>query len=343
MSRLINIGFLSIIFFFCISFLMGGGAEDMFTIEKRELSQLPSLENYTLEEMPRAYTEYISDHFPLRRTIMKAAAVTSYKLFGNIRSDAVVIGENRFLFLNTMDNTSPKADYQGTNLFSEEQMQKLVNDAVALKKAAEDRGQQVVLMIVPNKEEVYSKYLPDSYNRINEITRRQQFVSKMTDTGITVVDMTDELKLASSKEDDLYFLADTHWTGKGAYIGASVLLDALGINHIPYSENSFEKAEYYESDIANLCHLYDEYTDTRDYSAEKNICSEKSDKSIMFMGDSFRWRIEEYLDESFEKVTVRANPASQEQIKETDADILVIQVVERNLMGMLTLIPNAIY
>lgn len=343
MSRLINIGFLSIIFFFCISFLMGGGAEDMFDIEKRELSQLPSLENYTLEEMPQAYTEYISDHFPLRRTIMKAAAVTSYKLFGNIRSDAVVLGENRFLFLNTMDNTSPKADYQGTNLFSEEHMQRLVDDAVALKKAAEDRGQQLVLMVVPNKEEVYSKYLPEHYNRINEFTRRQQFVSKMTDAGITVVDATDELKLASSEEDDLYFLADTHWTGKGAYIGASVLLDSLGINHIPYSRNSFEKAGYYESDIANLCHLYDEYTDTREFSAEKNICDEKTEKSIVFVGDSFRWRIEEYLKESFEKVSVLTHSASQEEIKEADADILVIQVVERNLMNMTALIPNAIY
>lgn len=343
MAKIINGCFLSVIFFFSILFFIGGGADDMFEIEKRELRELPTLEEYTLNELPEKYTEYISDHFPLRRVIMKAASTGSYNIFGSIRSDAVVIGKKRFLFLNTMDNTSPKKDYQGTNLFSDSEIARLKETAASLQAAAQTRGQKVLLMIVPNKEEVYSQYLPESYNRLNEITRRQQFCRRMQDAGIDVLDITEDLKSYTQTENDIYFLADTHWTGKGAYIGMAAILDYMDIDHIPYRENSFSSGNYYESDIANLCNLYDEYTDTHDFNAEKDICTEKSEMTVSFIGDSFRWRITEYLNESFRQVNIFDHEFSQEELKKTQSDFLVIQVVERNLGNMQYLIPKATY
>ena len=343
MNKILNISFLAILFAFLLSFLRGGSAEDMLAIEKRELRELPSLENYTLEQLPQAYTDYISDHFPMRRIIMKAASVTSFKLFNAVRSDAVVIGENRFLFLNHMSGTSPRDDYQGTNLFSEEELSSVVNSATQLVESAKQRNQQVIIMIVPNKEEVYSKYLPDSYPRVNDITRRQQVVNQMSQAGIPIIDPTEELLEYSATEDDLYHRADTHWTGKGAYLGAQKLLDNLGIEYIDYSANSFTEGNYYESDIANLCNLYDEYTDTTERDAAKDICIEKNEKTIAVVGDSFSWRLKEYLEESFSQVYSFDHYVDQQKLMETETDILVIQLVERNIGSIKFLIDNCIY
>ena len=343
MSKLLNIVFLSIVFMFSIFFLLGVGAEDMFDIEKRELRDVPSLKEYSINDIPAAYVEYISDHFPLRRTIMKSAAISSYKLFGSIRSDAVALGENRFLFLTAMDATSPLSDYQGTNTFTQQQTEEIKQLAERLRQSAKERGQKVVLMIVPNKEEVYSQYLPDYFVRINEATRRQQVCELLSRTELTVIDPTERLLSYSGDDTQLYHLADTHWTGKGAYIATQQLLEQLGIEHIRYEDNSFESGDYYESDIANLCHLYDEYTDTRECNAVYDICREKSKLSVTIVGDSFRWRMREYMDESFGQVTEFDHTVTQEELKNSKTDVLVLEVVERNLAGIGGILEKAIY
>lgn len=333
MSKLINISFLAFIFAFFISFMRGGSSEDMFAIEKRELRKLPSLQEYSIEQLPAAYTEYISDHFPLRRTIMRASSEFSYKLFGNIRSDAVAIGKNGFLFLNTMSETTPKLDYQGVNLFSEEEIERIQDEASLLKEYYSGSGKKFILLIVPNKEEVYSKYLPDTFVRLSEITRRQQLVNRLNDI-ICVVDTTESLKQFADNEEDIYHLRDTHWTGKGAYIGAQQLLNELGIDCIDYTDMTFIQGKKYESDIANLCNLYDLYADNHDLSAVDNIVEEKSELSILFMGDSFSWRIEEYLEEAFSEVFMCDSPQIRQVVEEKDPDVVVFEVVERNIYNI---------
>lgn len=343
MNRILNTIFLVFIFAFSAMFLFGVGSEDISTIEKRQLRDVPSITNTPIAELPDAYNEYISDHFPLRRRLSKVTSLISYTLLGTVRSDSVAVGENGFLFLKSEVNTNSLSDYQGTNAFSDAELEELSESLNTLKRQCEDRGQTLIFVIVPNKEEVYSKYLPDYYRRLSSPTRLEQVTAAVKSADIILIDPSRELKAASESDDTVFFKADTHWTGKGAYICMDILLDALGISHVPYSENTFVEGEFYESDIANLCNLYDLYADNRDLKAAKQLTESPADASVSLIGDSFSWRMHEYMDACFSTVHYHTFAADSSKLQDEASDYLIIEIVERNLGEINNVIDSCMY
>ncbi len=334
--------FIGSLFFFLSAFMFSDENNALLDIEKREAASLPTIKTHTINGLPAGWDEYISDHFPFRHTLIKFAGELSYDLFGAVRNDAVVIGENHWLFLRNMDLTSPMQDYQGTNLFNEQQLEEIKTAAENLYNASVQKDIQVVVAVVPNKETVYSRYLPDSYPKVNDFTRKQQVCDYIArNSNLNVINLTDVLVKAAEEDDSIYFIADSHWNGRGAYIGAYTMLESLGIKCIPFEKAEFYNCGSYESDIANLCGLPDKYDYVHDWHAKEIITFEQQQKSAVVIGDSFRFEAGKYFQNAFTDCTV-VDGSYNNILKslENDVDILAVITVERNLNGLATLLND---
>ncbi len=334
--------FFGCLFFFLGAFFTSGENNDLLDIEKRRAAGVPTVETHGIEGLPVGWDEYISDHFPFRHKLIKLSGEISRDLFGSIRSDSAVIGKNEWLFLNNIGLTSPRRDYQGTNLFNDDRLAAIKTAADNLYSTSVEKGVDVAFVIVPNKETVYSRYLPDSYPVVNSLTRKEQVSRYLADNSpLKVLNLTASLKRRAETDDNIYFIADSHWNGKGAYIGAEEIFTGLGVPHIPFEEMTFSQGDKHESDIANLCGLPDKYTDVYDLTADKPIVRAKTEKNAALVGDSFRYELEQYFNRAFTNCYIKDSTAAGiSEVVSHDIDTLVIVMVERNLGDMETVLNN---
>ena len=117
------------------------------------------------------FDKYFLDHLPLRKPAIKAyttvekAFTQAYdKLLGDLGlehfavQNNVVFGKDDWLFY-TGDNSLDY--YRGTNLPTADEMQAYAARAAAVNDYFKSLGKTFVIMIIPNKEQMYAEYMPD--------------------------------------------------------------------------------------------------------------------------------------------------------------------------------------
>lgn len=92
------------------------------------------------------------------------------------------------------------------------------------------RGIRYVHVVVPNKEVVYSRFLPAELPPISPERLLCRVANRLaTTSGVALVNVLPEL-LAASVEREVYAKTDTHWNGFGAYHVYRAVIDAIGID-----------------------------------------------------------------------------------------------------------------
>lgn len=218
-----------------------------------------------------------------------------------------------------------------------------------------------VLFIAPNKERIYSEYMPAKYGepaKVYAVLQLIEYLRKHTD--IKVVYPYDELMSAKHSMDNciLYHKTDTHWNELGAYIGTSELLKELGIR-IPdlcSKEISISETGDTPGDLANMLNLgsfaepgikysvtgYDNYSVKKiedNFFGVKKYKNEGADTRKIFVHrDSFgSGLMAEIIGSQFEEsylVHSRSYTGS-EMLREQQPDVFVYETVERYIDGLL--------
>lgn len=87
----------------------------------------------------------------------------------------------------------------------------------------------VALLVGPNKSSVYTEFLPNEMNPSNR--RHSTFITDRLKVipNFEVVDPTDLLVDAKSKEGLLYWRTDSHWNQKGAYVSFCSMMNSLNL------------------------------------------------------------------------------------------------------------------
>ena len=193
------------------------------------------------------------------------------------------------------------------------------------KKGAESRT-KVALLVGPNKSSVYTEYLP---NEMNPSDRRYSTFTtdRLKDiSNLLVVDPTDSLIVAKSKEGSLYWRTNTHWNQKGSYLAFKSLMEKLSLN-IP-KVDFVQSGKTHSGDLIRISKLSDfPLSDDDDWSfkilSESKISKEEfkdhpknnfgwkgkvsntkalNDMSVWVIGDSFTKAIRPYIEASFRDV-----------------------------------------
>jgi len=267
----------------------------------------------------------------------------------NIINQQAVEGRRNWLFY--AGNNSP-AYYRGQLLLDEETLADYANRVATLQALCEEKGIQLQLMILPNKEQVYSEYMPsytinDTYKRVPRLV---DYVSEST--GIEILYPIDELQ-AGKLYWQTYYKYDTHWTYAGAFIGVQCLYQSLGLPTTSLDDFEYDLTYRDGGDLVLLAALNpDNYPDdpvyTPIYKQDVNILKttglrdgegtftaqtdSTNECNFVLIGDSYRLQMLPFLERDFTNVTLtHRNNISSEKIKKAvlEADILVLEAVER--------------
>ena len=341
--------------------LQGGTPED--TGENRTLAAYPELKNLRdLERFPAGFEAWLNDHMPAKTALVESQSALELGLFGEMAQDKVVFGTSRPWLFNRSEDGKPLETYKRTNLFSKEELDRISQNLSEMQQDFSDAGIRMVLMISPDKEQIYGDdYMPSSVAVLENEGRTEQLIGALGKTcpSLPVVYPAELLRKGREKE-EVYYASDTHWNRIGACIACGALVDTLAEDTgstWPGAEAFRERYHFSEKekkagDLQKLVRLGEEF-DSTEYEAQEARTAEVSDVSedvrgevirerstnpeglplhVYLSGDSFRWNLTGFLQDSVSKSTITSRYyLDLEDVVAQEPDVFVYMIAERYL------------
>lgn len=265
--------------------------------------------------------------------------------------NGTIFGRDDWMFCN-YDNSI--AYYCGSNLMSEQQMKDKLSLMQKLQNICDSRGVQLQFMIAPNKEQVYSEYMP-TYTIENSYKRVPEFIDYVKrNSSVKIIYPIDELRAAKSTM-STYYKYDTHWNHYGSFIATQALYKDMGLDYVSpdsvnYSEGSciwglvitaglswkdYERDYDHIPDYKPEIELFNtdgviDHIHTEKSAVYRTDSTASSQRRFVMVGDSFRLYMMPYLERDFPHVSI----AHRDNIHDIEddirqANILVVECVER--------------
>jgi len=341
--------------------LQGGTPED--TGENRTLAAYPELKNLRdLERFPAGFEAWLNDHMPAKTALVESQSALELGLFGEMAQDKVVFGTSRPWLFNRSEDGQPLETYKRTNLFSEEELDRISQNLSEMQQDFSDAGIRMVLMISPDKEQIYGDdYMPSSVAVLENEGRTEQLIGALRKMcpSLPVVYPAELLRKGREKE-EVYYASDTHWNRIGACIACGALVDTLAEDtgstwsgaEAFRERYHFSEKEKKTGDLQKLVRLGEEF-DSTEYEAQEARTAEVSDVSedvrgevirerstnleglplhVYLSGDSFRWNLTGFLQDSVSKSTITSRYyLDLEDVVSQEPDVFVYMIAERYL------------
>lgn len=321
--------------------------------ENRTLAEMPELSWAAISDFPESFEEFLNDHLPFRDNMIELNSAIKYYLFRSSSNKNVSVGKEGWLFYTGEKST---AFYNGRKLYTNKQLKKIARNMQNLKNCLAERNIHFVLYIVPNKERVYSEYLPNYYGAPAEQNALAQVIEYLkTNTDVEVVCPYDSFIRIKKENPDilLYRKTDTHWNELGAYLGTCELLEKLGINL--EEKITVQKIKDFPGDLCDMMNMGD-VLDPGDswtvsgYQTEDTECISnefygsikyrsplKNTGKILICRDSFCTAMAPIIGTTFtESNMVHRKSFTTELIDQENPDYFVYEVAERYLDVLLT-------
>lgn len=232
-------------------------AEDALTGENTENRTLAEKPEFTLADydtFPSAYEDYYNDHLPFRSQLITLNSMISREIFQTSTHDKVVYGKDGWLFYLTDGDGDALSAWRGENRLSDEQLQACAENLLMTRDALAAQGIEFILYIAPNKERIYSEYVPAYMGEKAETDAVLQLVDYLrAHTDIRVVWPYEELMAAKTTLNaPLYFPTDTHWNQIGGYIGTRALMRELGVDMPELTADMVTRTDSRPGDLSQM-------------------------------------------------------------------------------------------
>lgn len=250
-----------------------------------------------------------------------------------VESTEVLLGKDNWLFYKTTSDGNPIADYQGTNHYDEDTLKVTAQNLMHVRNTIESYGTEFIVMSIPNKETVYSEYMPDTIVQLNSESKTDLLLDYLEEnTNLTIIDAKPAL-LAEKGSYQLYRKTDTHFNEIGSFIATQTLKKSVDGNCEALEDVKFDIiGEDCAGDLAQLCNMEDIFNYDTIYTIDPAsvTVSLKSDKKILFIGDSFGLEMENVMSNYFAEVDfVNVWSFDMDLISQYQPDIVVWESVER--------------
>ncbi len=254
--------------------------------------------------------------------------------------------------------------YSGKLLLSDDEMQDRLDKMQALQDACDKKGIRLVYMILPNKELVYSEYMP-TMPIASTVRREERLVKYIKEhSDLDIIYPFEEL-VNAKRYYDTYYPYDTHWNNIGSFVGTMALYEVLGLDTVDVSEIDTLQTNYTAKGLVlsgglSLNDYTGDYDQIVGYKPEIHVIREEGlrdqifgydpvytcdteaerDMNFVLVGDSFRVWMLQYVEKDFSHLCfVQRENADQVKDEIQDADILVVSAVERFDEDMFANIP----
>ena len=288
--------------------------------------------------------------------LSRVDAVFTYLTTGEIASSQVICGSKGWMFYKSPNDGNSMADYEGTNRYTEKELNSMLEITLATQRKAEESGIHFEILVPPNKENVYSEYMPKQYNHA-PVSSTDILIDFFQDGGVRICSPKAEL-IDCSDRAQVYYACDSHWNQLGGYIGVRTALKGWGIELPDLSERSIVccplKDCYHDSavdDLARMAGLLSFFDNEKEYIVEGTLLPDwakyeeeqnngdlsvflneeaEIDNTLLLIGDSFRTALIPALREVFSKVYVTHRSSFRSEMLNTvQPDYMLMEYVER--------------
>ena len=311
-------------------------------------------------EIPRLVTEdglsptwrddfetWFSRHFAFRDTLVDAFSAIKEHIF-RTGNDKVLVGKDGFLFF-----ADTLACYTGADPMTDEELTAAADSLRALSDCAAERGARFVFLCAPNKNTVYGGKMPSSVPASSAPSDLDRLLPLLKERGVTTADVRGLLREAAGSK-TVYHRRDTHWNAEGARIAAAAVLEAAGEEVPAWLEDPlttqthdfvgdldaqlYPKRTRYDDDFApdrEPAFSYEgNYKTPMDMSV--NTVNESASGSVLMFRDSFANALIPFFGELYGSASFsRANPYRIDRLEEGEADLVVVEIAERNLRDLI--------
>ena len=348
------------------AFLLVQDYVDTTNYEQRTLAAFPYSEESASDGEPTTYAtaasefeSWFEDHLPFRNQLLTLYGLFEYEVLKTSTSDSVIVGKDGWLFYkgSQVAGEDPVGDYMGTNLLTNEELETIAANFTAARDELAAMGCEFYVYFAPNKERVYSEYMPDMYGEVSEVSALSQVVEYLTEnTDLNVICAYDDLMEFKEENPDtpVYFKYDTHWNMLGAYVAAGELVEAMGFGFVDLSEVTITTVDYEDYDLARLLHLQkiltdDEYYVLTGYTPHEMLMETEDDitfhydtqdytapgQKLLVIGDSFSTLLAPYVACHFLKATSTFYYSyTYDMLLEEAPTVVVYEAVERYIGNM---------
>jgi hypothetical protein len=326
---------------------------DATNYENRNMATRPELTLDTYENFSKEYTSYFNDNLQFRNNLITMNSAIDYFGFGRASNGSVIVGKDNWLFYNNVSDGDPVSCYQGTNLYTEEELKAVAANCIKQRDFVESQGKEFMIFLAPNKERIYPEYMPEHYGAPAEnygVLQLYNYLKENTD--LRVVYPYEELMQAKGQlKENIYYHTDTHWNFLGGYVGAKALMKELGIEMPDITDEGLiiKDGGAYPGDLANMLNLskqlqsddrsyrfsgYDKHdfkcTDDDMLNMWSFTAKNADPRSIYVIRDSFTSQMAPYIGSQFDHTYLRHYSSyDYEDLKKCDPDIVVYECVER--------------
>lgn len=290
---------------------------------------------------------YMSMKFGFRNQMVNIYNQFHYSLFSESKQNLVIAGKDGWLFY-----SEALKDYNGENVLNEYEISKIAKILSITERSVNLMGAQFVFVSAPNKMEIYSEYMPYYLLENTEAGNYEKLFMALREYNVTNVDLKKVLK---EKADDskvpIYHKLDSHWNNMGAAIAYESIMKSTGFDYIEFSilnytikpEDNIDlhKMLFPQKDIMDEDVFFDremEYYPISNFRGADDLIietvNESRENSVLVYRDSFGNSMYKFFAENFgEAMFMRAVPYNLSNAK--DKDLVVIEIVERNIGNLL--------
>lgn len=325
--------------------------------ENRVYQEKPVLTIKGIKEYPGLYQAYFNDHLAFKNPLVAFGKLADIRVFGEVTSDSVLMGKDGWMFYKLKNEREDSlADYQGTNHYTQEELERFALLLSRADYALKQKNIQLIFYIVPNKEQVYSEYMPSSVRVIEKESKARILCRYLKEhTEANVYYPLDDFKKAKEEWCQIYRKYDTHWNDMGAFMAAQMIIKAIDGEAFDlkglmdweiedrgtfsgdlatmlnlqkyYDDDPFLKVKGYKEDVGfEVLQINDRETVTR-YTSDEAGDSRK----ILICRDSFGVHMGEYLAKNYQDVILmdyRTEDCARAAV-EYEPDVVVIEAAER--------------
>lgn len=224
-----------------------GGVEPG-AVENRSLATLPKagVEGVLDASYFSALDDYLEDHTPGRPEAITADAWVDVEVFGDSPTPEVFLGDEGWLFYRTSLSGPCETNADG---------EQVVAGVEALNAMLAEQGKRVLWTIAPNKETVYSEYLPAEAGSLAACAAEQRAVLRTATNRarpggyIDLFSLMEQEKAAGSL---LYHPNDTHWNSLGALHMVEEIVARLDPTLHPAADRRLQGVTMHEGDLTRI-------------------------------------------------------------------------------------------
>lgn len=192
------------------------------------LSSLVGFDGLLDPRLPMALDRFITDNIGLKEEGILTHISLMYNLFHHISITNFLEGQDGNIFYIT---PQIREIYQGLDVPTEEALQQNEASLATLADTVHRLGAEFVFMPIPNKEQVYSEYMPKEIRIISENSFLRTLKTRLIANGtVNTVDTEQALLNAKQNGSEMLYFRNydaSHWNSKGMLVGYMELMKCL--------------------------------------------------------------------------------------------------------------------